>query len=85
MRNVGYEITTSSKDNTIIIHEAVTNPIPINMIMANTCTGCLEIRYIPFTTGSSSGVVAKLIIDKAEKIVPIQKTDTPIQNHAVLS
>ena len=75
----------SSRDATTIIHDAVANPIPINMIMANTCTGCLEILYIPFVTGWFCGVVAKLIIDKVERIVLTLKTKTPIQNHTVLS
>ena len=74
----------SRKDAAIITHDIVANPIPINMTIASTCTGFLENRYIPLVTGWLFDVVAKLIIDIAEKIILILTTDTPIQNHMVL-
>jgi len=55
-----FENTMYAAANIRYSQEAEVIPIPINAKKPKKYIGCLEMRYTPFVTGLSFGVVAKL-------------------------
>ena len=74
--NVGYDKITSSSDATSIIHDTVAIPIPIDIIIASTCMGCLEIRYMPFTTHELNQPLSVIKTSSSFIIKKVRKNET---------